>query len=86
MESGQIIGLIMGIFNFAIGALLALFYKPIGSVMSSYGKKSYMDKIVGSKLYEERNSKRFILILGIWLMIWGVIAFFLFPMLIVEGP
>jgi len=79
-------GLIMAITNVIPGILLAWFHKPIGSSMSKLGKKLQLDKLVHRKLYEEPNSRRFILVLGIWLMVWGVIAFFLLPAMSGENP
>lgn len=86
MEKGQLIGTIIGISNVIPGILLSVFYKPIGTGMSSLGKKMHMDKLVGMNLYEERNSRRFILVVGIWLTVWGMIAFFLLPALIGGNP
>ena len=76
----------MGITSVLPGILLALFYKPIGSSMSVFGKKVHADRIFGAQLYEERNSRKFILIVGIWLIVWGVIAFFLFSNIIGRSP
>ena len=86
MTEGQIIGAAMGISNVAAGALLSVFFKPIGSAMSALGKRTHMDRIVGAKLYEQRNARKFVLVVGIWLIVWGIIAFFLFPALIGGNP
>ena len=86
MTEGQIIGAIIGISNIIVGALLSVFFKPIGSGMSVLGKRMRMDKIVGAKLYEERNSRRFVLVVGIWLVVWGIIAFFLIPAITGGNP
>ncbi len=79
MEKGQTIGLIMAISNMIPGVLLAWFHKPIGSSMSTLGKKLHLDKLVHATLYEERNSRKFVLVLGVLLIVWGVIAFYLLP-------
>jgi hypothetical protein len=86
MEKGLLIGTIQGIVNVIPGILLSLFHKPIGSHMSAFGKKVHANKLFGAKLYEERNSRKFVLIVGIYLICWGVIAFFLLPKLIGVNP
>jgi len=82
MNNGQTIGLYMAILNIIPGILLSWFHKPIGTSMSNCGKKFHLDTLVNAKLYEENYSRKFILVVGIWLVIWGVIAFFLLPSLI----
>jgi hypothetical protein len=86
MENGQTIGIIMAIANVIPGILLAWFHKPIGSSMSTLGKKLHLEKLAHAKLYEERNSRKFILVVGIWLILWGVIAFFLLPAISGKNP
>jgi hypothetical protein len=81
VENGIIMGIIQAVTNIPIGVLLVIFHTPIGRKMSAAGKKLHFDKIAGEKLYQEKNSKRFILIVGIWLITWGIIALFLFPKL-----
>ena len=72
----------MGVSNLILGIALAVFQKPIGSSMATLGKKFNADNIFGAKLYEERNSRLFVLVVGIALVLWGVIAFFLLPAMI----
>jgi hypothetical protein len=86
MDKGQLIGTIQAVVNIIPGILLSLFHKPIGSSMSAFGKKVHADRIFGAKLYEERNSRRFVLIVGVWLIVWGIIAFFLFSTIIGDNP
>ncbi|MDD2239648.1 MAG: hypothetical protein PHI93_03195 [Kiritimatiellae bacterium] len=86
MENGQSIGPMMAIMNIIPGILLAYFHKPIGSKMSAIGKNSLFDKLTPYKLYEEHNSRRVILVVGIWLIAWGVTAFFLLPTLSGNNP
>jgi drug/metabolite transporter (DMT)-like permease len=86
MTQGQLIGILMGVSNLLVGALLSAFYKPIGSGLSALGKRTGMDKLVGPKLYEEKNSRRLVLIVGIWLILWGIIAFFLIPAITGKNP
>ncbi|MDD3275715.1 MAG: hypothetical protein PHP93_01550 [Kiritimatiellales bacterium] len=69
----------MAIVNIIPGILLSWFYKPIGTYMSNCGKKLHLDKLLNAKLYEEHHSRKFILVVGIWLITWGLIAFFLLP-------
>jgi len=52
MEESQLIGIIIGLTNLIPGALIAYFYKPIGTKMSAVGKKLNFDKLVSKKLYE----------------------------------
>jgi hypothetical protein len=86
MEKGQTIGLFMAIGNAITGALLVWFHKPIGSSGARLGKKWQLDKLVYAKLYEESNSRKFVLAIGIYLIVWGVIAFFLIPAMIGANP
>ncbi len=86
MEEGKTIGLIMGIANAILGALLVWFHKPIGSSGSRLGKKWQLDKLIHASLYEEPNSRKFILVIGICLIVWGVIAFFLLPAMTGANP
>jgi uncharacterized membrane protein HdeD (DUF308 family) len=86
MTEGQLIGTIIGISNVFVGALLSAFFRPIGSGMSVLGKRTRMDKMVGTKLYEERFSQKFVLVVGIWLIVWGIIAFLLIPALTGGNP
>ena len=86
MTEGQHIGTVIGISNVLIGVLLSIFFRPIGSGMSTLGKSMRMDRIVGPTLYEERNSRKAILVVGIWLIVWGIIAFFLIPALTGGDP
>ena len=86
MGKGQLIGTIQAVVNIIPGILLALFHNQIGTSMSAFGKKVHADKIFGAKLYEERNSRRFVLIVGVWLIAWGIIAFFLFSNIIGQNP
>ena len=86
MESSQSIGPMMAIMNIIPGILLAWFHKPIGSKMSAIGKDSYFEILFHPILYEERNSRKVILVVGIWLIVWGVIAFFLLPALSGNNP
>ena len=85
MNEGQLIGTIIGVSNMILGISLAVFQKPIGSNMATLGKKFHADKFFGAKLYDERNSRRFVLVVGIALVLWGVIAFFLLPAMIGEA-
>lgn len=77
MKNAQIIGLITAITNVLPGLLLVWLHKPIGSCASAFGKKMRLDKLLHRKLYEEKNSQKFILVVGIWLIVWGVLAYFL---------
>lgn len=86
MEEGKTIGLIMGTANAILGALLVWFHKPIGSSGSRLGKKWQLDKLIHASLYEEPNSRKFILVIGICLIVWGVIAFFLLPAMTGANP
>jgi hypothetical protein len=86
MDNGQTIGLAMAIGNIIPGALLSWFHKPIGTSMSNLGKKFHLDKLLNAKLYEERNSRTFVLVIGIWLILWGVVAFFLLPAITGNNP
>ena len=81
MNNGLTIGILQAAINIPIGMLLAIFHKPIGTKMSKSGKNMHLDKIYGKKLYEENNAGKFILIVGMWLIAWGIIAIFLFPLL-----
>lgn len=81
MEESQLIGIIIGLTNLIPGALLAYFYKPIGTKMSAVGQKLNLDKIVSKKLYEETFSQNFVLVIGIWLILFGGIAWFIFAKL-----
>lgn len=86
MEEGQTIGLIMAIANAIAGALLVWFHKPIGSSASWLGKKWQLDRLVHATLYEEPNSRKYVLVIGICLIVWGVIAFFLLPAMTGANP
>ena len=81
MEKYQALGLIMALSNMIPGILLAWFHKSIGTSVARLGKHMHLDRLVHAKLYEERNARKFILIVGICLTAWGVIAFFLLPII-----
>ena len=86
MEVSTLVGLIIGVVNIIPGAILVIFFKPIGSATSRLGKKLCQNQLLKlflfEKLYEERISQKSILIIGLWLISWGIIAVFLFPLII----
>ena len=78
MEHSWLIGLILGAANFIPGVLLAVFYRPLGTWYSRFGLCIFY----GEMLKKERRSRMFILILGAWLAVWGIIFTFLIPALV----
>ncbi len=90
MDNATILGLIIGAVNIIPGLILAVFYRPIGTSCASTGKKLCQNKILPSvlfeKLYEEKISRFFVLALGLWLTMVGIILIFLVPVLITKNP
>jgi hypothetical protein len=90
MDNAKILGLIIGAVNIIPGLILAVFYRPIGTSCASTGKKLCKNKILPSvlfeKLYEEKISRFFVLALGLWLTMVGIILIFLLPVLITKNP
>lgn len=78
MENAWLIGLILGAANFIPGVLLAVFHRPIGTWYSRFGLCIFY----GEAFKKERRSRIFILILGVWLVVWGIIFTFLIPALV----
>jgi hypothetical protein len=90
METGRLIGLIIGITSVIPGILLSVFCKQIGAAGARMGKawckNPFLRIFLVEKLYEGNRSQIFVLVAGIWLTVWGVIAFFLLPALIGTKP
>ena len=86
MEETQITAPIIALANLLPGALLTFFHNPIGTCIASPRSKLKLDEIGSRRLYEERTSQICILVLGIWLMIFGMIAFFFFQKFFAPIP
>ena len=88
MDNANALGLIIGIVNIIPGIILALFYRPIGTSCANTGKKlcerNILPPALFEKLYEEKNSRFFVLALGLWLTLVGIVFIFLLPILITK--
>ena len=90
MGTGQLIGLIMGITSVIPGIVLSVCHKQIGAGGARMGKawckNPFLHMFLVEKLYEGNRSQVLVLVVGIWLTVWGVISFFLLPALIGTNP
>ena len=85
MDNSHLIGLILGAANFIPGVLLAVFYRSLGTWCANIGQELCQYPLLRiflfEKLYEERRSRMFVLVVGIWQTVLGIIFVFLIPVL-----